>query len=95
MVSIQRMSGWSRQLRVTPLSPVAYLVIKTLTALVLGAGAVGLHRGLLTHKASMPPYLWVVTALCLWIGSLLFAALGLFFGYLLPSETSCRSSVSP
>jgi ABC-2 type transport system permease protein len=88
MVSIERMSGWSRQLRVTPLSPVAYIVIKMLTALVLGAGAVGAVYtvGLLTQKASMPAYLWVTTALCVWIGSLVFAALGLFFGYLLPSE---------
>ncbi len=88
MVSIERISGWSRQLRVTPLSPVAYIVIKMLTALVLGAGAVGAVYvvGLLTHKASMPAYLWLITALCVWIGSLLFAAFGLFFGYLLPSE---------
>jgi hypothetical protein len=30
--------------------------------------------------------LWVITGLCVWIGSLLFAAFGLFTGYLLPSE---------
>ncbi len=88
MVSIERISGWSRQLRVTPLAPAAYIVTKMLTALVLGAGAVSAVYlvGALTHKASMPAYLWVVTALCVWIGSLLFAALGLFLGYLLPSE---------
>ena len=34
----------------------------------------------------MPGYLWVVTALCVWVGSLLFAAFGLFLGYLLPTE---------
>jgi energy-converting hydrogenase Eha subunit B len=32
------------------------------------------------------PDLWVITGLCVWIGSLLFAAFGLFTGYLLPSE---------
>jgi ABC-2 type transport system permease protein len=41
---------------------------------------------LLTHKPSMPAYLWIVTGLCVWIGSLLFAAFGLFLGYLLPTE---------
>jgi ABC-2 type transport system permease protein len=34
----------------------------------------------------MPVWLWVVTALCVWVGSLLFAAFGLFIGYLLPAE---------
>ena len=88
MVSIERASGWSRQLRVTPLSATAYIVIKMLTALVLAAGAVGAVYlvGAVTNKVSMPPGLWVITGLCVWIGSLLFAAFGLFIGYLLPSE---------
>jgi len=40
MVSIERAAGWSRQLPLTPLSPAAYIVIKILTALVLGLGSV-------------------------------------------------------
>jgi hypothetical protein len=36
MVSIERALGWSRQLRLTPLSPVGYIVIKMITAMVLG-----------------------------------------------------------
>ncbi|MCL4422305.1 MAG: ABC transporter permease [Actinobacteria bacterium] len=88
MVSVERAAGWSRQLRVTPLSPLAYIVIKMLTALVLGLAAViaVYAAGVLTHKPSMPLHLWVITGLCVWIGSLLFAAFGLFIGYLLPSE---------
>jgi ABC-2 type transport system permease protein len=88
MVSIERAQGWSRQLRLTPLSAAAYITMKVLTALVLGAGSVAAVyiAGLLTHKPSMPAYLWVVTALCVWVGSLLFAAFGLFMGYLLPTE---------
>jgi ABC-2 type transport system permease protein len=88
MVSMERAQGWSRQLRLTPLSPVAYVVIKVLTALVLGACSVAAVYivGAITNKASMPTYLWIVTGLCVWIGSLLFAAFGLFLGYLLPAE---------
>jgi ABC-2 type transport system permease protein len=88
MVSIERAQGWSRQLRLTPLAPAAYIAMKVLTALVLGAASVLAVNvvGLLTHKASMPAYLWVVSALCVWVGSLLFAAFGLFMGYLLPTE---------
>src|SRR5215470_11701027 len=40
MVSIERAVGWSRQLRVTPLSPAAYVAVKMLTALVLGGASV-------------------------------------------------------
>jgi ABC-2 type transport system permease protein len=88
MVSIERAAGWSRQLRVTPLSPVAYIIIKMLTALVLGLSSVVAVYvvGMLTGKPSMPGYLWIVTGLCVWIGSLVFAAFGLFMGYLLPTE---------
>jgi ABC-2 type transport system permease protein len=88
LVSIERAQGWSRQLRLTPLAPAAYIAMKVITALILGAGSIAVVyiAGALTHKASMPVYLWVVTALCVWVGSLLFAAFGLFMGYLLPTE---------
>jgi ABC-2 type transport system permease protein len=88
MVSIERAQGWSRQLRLTPLSPVAYIVIKILTALVLGLCSVTAVyiAGILTHKPSMPVGLWIATGFSVWIGSLLFAAFGLFLGYLLPAE---------
>jgi hypothetical protein len=73
---------------VTPLSPAAYIVIKMLTSLVLAAGAVAAVYlvGAVTHKVSMPAGLWVITGCCVWIGSLLFAAFGLFAGDLLPTE---------
>jgi ABC-2 type transport system permease protein len=88
MVSIERAQGWSRQLRLTPLAPPAYIAMKVLTAMILGLASVVVVNvvGLLAHKPSMPGYLWIVSALCVWLGSLLFAAFGLFLGYLLPSE---------
>ena len=88
MVSIERTLGWSRQLRVTPLSPMSYIFIKMLTSLTLAAGAVGAVYlvGAATSRASMPVGLWVITGICVWIGSLLFSAAGLFFGYLFPAE---------
>ena len=96
MVSIERAAGWRRQLRVTPLSPTAYIVIKMLTSLVLAAGAVVAVYlvGAVTNKVSMPADLWVITGLCVWIGSLLFAAFGLFSATCCPRRTSCRSSGS-
>jgi ABC-2 type transport system permease protein len=88
-VSIERAQGWSRQLRLTPLSPAAYIGMKVATALVMGAVSITIVNvvGIVTHKASMPGYLWIVSALCVWIGSLLFAAFGLFMGFLLPADS--------
>jgi ABC-2 type transport system permease protein len=88
LVSIERAAGWSRQLRLTPLSASAYIIIKVLTALVLGLASVVVVYavGAFTGKPSMPAYLWMATGLSVWIGSLLFAAFGLFMGYLLPTE---------
>jgi ABC-2 type transport system permease protein len=88
MVAGERALGWSRQLRLTPLSPAAYIAIKMLTSLTLAAGAVGAVYliGLATNQASMPSDLWVITGVCVWAGSLLFSAFGLFLGYSLPPE---------
>jgi energy-coupling factor transporter ATP-binding protein EcfA2 len=36
MVAVERALGWTRQLRLTPLRPLAYMAIKVLSAMVLG-----------------------------------------------------------
>jgi ABC-2 type transport system permease protein len=92
MVSIERAAGWSRQLRLTPLTPVAYVSIKILTAMVLGLVSVlaVFIVGLITKKPSMPGDLWIFCGLCVWVGSLVFAAFGLFLGYLLPTENAMQ-----
>ena len=88
MVSVERAVGWSRQLRLTPLSAIAYVITKMLTALVLGLGSVVAvyATGIITGKPAMSVQLWIVTGLAVWLGSLVFAAFGLFMGYLLPTE---------
>jgi ABC-2 type transport system permease protein len=87
MVSIERAAGWSRQLRLTPLSPVAYIAIKLLTAMVLGLIPVVVVFALgRADGAQMESHLWFETAAIAWLGSIVFAAFGLFMGYLLPSE---------
>jgi ABC-2 type transport system permease protein len=88
MVSIERAEGWSRQLRLTPLSPVAYIIIKMLTAMVLGLGSVlaVFVVGRATGVPHLDGVLWIGCGLSVWVGSLVFAAYGLFMGYLLPTE---------
>ncbi|WP_415976493.1 ABC transporter permease [Rhodococcus sp. 077-4] len=87
MVSVERAQGWSRQLRLTPLSPVAYIVTKTLVAMTMGAASIIVVFAVAAFfGADMPIWVWVVSGLIAWIGSAVFAAFGLFMGYLLPSE---------
>ena len=87
MVSVERAAGWSRQLRLTPLHPVAYVATKLTVAMVTGltavvvSFAVGRFAG-----AEMPLHVWVEAGLLAWVCALVFAAFGLFMGYLLPSE---------
>jgi ABC-2 type transport system permease protein len=86
-VGLERAVGWSRQLRLTPLNPVAYVAVKIITAMVLGGLSVAIVFGVgALGGAHMDPWVWVVAALVAWIGALVFAAFGLFMGYLLPSE---------
>jgi len=88
MVANERALGWSRQLRLTPLSPIAYIATKAIVALAFGALSVlaVMVVGALNGKAEMPTHVWIEAALIAWAGSVVFGAFGLFMGYLLPSE---------
>lgn len=86
-VAVERATGWSRQLRLTPLQPVAYIAIKVVSSLVLGLIAVvGTFAAGMLSGVHMPLQVWILSGLVAWIGSLVFTALGLFIGYLVPSE---------
>jgi ABC-2 type transport system permease protein len=87
VVSVERAQGWSRQLRLTPLKPVAYVLAKALVAMVTGLVSVLVVFlvASVTH-AQMPLHVWVECGVVAWLGSLVFAAFGLFMGYLLPAE---------
>jgi ABC-2 type transport system permease protein len=88
MVATERAVGWSRQLRLTPLAPAAYVAVKLCVALVLGLASIVVVYavGAFTGTPRMDTALWFETGLLAWVGSLVFAAFGLFMGYLLPSE---------
>lgn len=87
MVSIERALGWSRQLRVTPLRPAAYITIKILVAMLLGLTSVAVvYIAGAIDGVQMTPATWILTGVLAWAASLLFASFGLFMGYLLPSE---------
>ncbi|HET6534062.1 MAG TPA: ABC transporter permease [Actinoplanes sp.] len=91
MVSIERAAGWSRQLRLTPLRPVAYVAVKLVLAMVIGAVSVmvAFTVGSLSG-ADLPAAAWLECGLLAWLCALVFAAFGLFMGYLLPSENAMQ-----
>ncbi|MET8351823.1 MULTISPECIES: ABC transporter permease [unclassified Micromonospora] len=86
-VATERALGWSRQLRLTPLRPTAYVATKLITAMALGLLAVVVE--FLVGAAAgvrIPMHVWLLAGLAAWVGSLVFAAFGLFMGYLVPAE---------
>lgn len=91
-VAIERAQGWSRQLRLTPLSPAANIAVKIIGGLAVELLAVpatfatGIFLGV-----RMELHIWILAGLTAWLGSLVLTALGLLAGNLVPSETSCSS----
>ena len=92
MVALERSLGWSRQLRLTPLNPVVYILMKALVALAMGALAIAAVNlaGALQGKAAMPTHVWVITPLLTLACTLTFAALGVFIGYVVPGENAMQ-----
>jgi ABC-2 type transport system permease protein len=88
MVALERSLGWSRQLRLTPLNPVVYILMKAIVALVMGALAITAVNvvGVAQGKAEMPTHVWIASAVVTLFCTLTFAALGVFIGYLVPGE---------
>ncbi|MEU5964337.1 ABC transporter permease [Micromonospora parva] len=86
-VATERALGWSRQLRLTPLRPAAYVTTKLITAMSLGLLAVVIEFLVgAVAGVRVPAYVWLLSGLAAWVGSLVFAAFGLFIGYLAPAE---------
>ncbi|MFJ9841032.1 ABC transporter permease [Kitasatospora sp. NPDC101155] len=81
-ISLERKSGWTRQLRLTALPGRAYTLGK------IGASAVTTLPAILvvfavgaTQGVSLSATQWIGLAAALWLGSFVFAALGVALGY--------------
>jgi ABC-2 type transport system permease protein len=86
-VSIERAAGWTRQLRLTPLKPIAYIAVKLLMAFIVGGASVAVVYLVGSRTpASMPAHVWIISGVLAWACAMVFAAFGLFMGYLLPTE---------
>lgn len=86
-VALDRALGWSRQLRLTPLAPWAYIAMKVMVSMTIAALAItstyvfGSFNGV--HLTMQQ---WILCGLSSWGASFVFAAFGLFMGFLLPSD---------
>ncbi|AXI76526.1 ABC transporter permease [Peterkaempfera bronchialis] len=86
-VAMERVAGWNRQLRLTPLRPLAQVAVKTITAMVLGLIAVLAEFALgAALGVDLPPHVWLLAGLAAWLPSAVFALFGLFTGLVLPSQ---------
>ncbi|MEW9531146.1 ABC transporter permease [Microbispora sp. NPDC049125] len=88
--SQERHSGWLRQLQITPLPGWAIIATKLVASLLLVLPSlllVGL-AAVLTQHVTLPAGQWAALLLCMWIGTIPFAALGLTIGSLLRPDTA-------
>jgi ABC-2 type transport system permease protein len=87
-IALERKIGWNRQLRLTPLPPLAYVVAKGLTAWLVTLPAL-----LLVYLAGagvgvrLPALRWVELVGVSWVSLVPFVLLGIALGYLGTSET--------
>jgi ABC-2 type transport system permease protein len=87
-IAAERTNGWTRQLRVTPLSAPAYLSAKVLTGYAMALLTIGvLYASGLALGVSLPALTWLEMTGLILIALLPFAALGVLLGHLLTAET--------
>ena len=85
----ERQSGWTRQLRITPLSARAYLRAKVLTAYAMAATSLGLlYIAAATLGVSLAAGTWLQMTALIAIGLLPFAALGIALGHALTIDST-------
>ena len=87
-IASERQVGWTRQLRITPLRPSAYIGTKLLTAYVFALlTLVVLYAAGIALGVRMPAREWLEMTGLLLLGLLPFAALGIALGHLLTVDS--------
>jgi ABC-2 type transport system permease protein len=87
-ISVERLVGWNRQLRLTPLRPRVYFRTKVLTAYLLAlVTIVALYASGVLLGVRLPAVTWLEMTGLLFVGLIPFAALGIAMGHLLSTDT--------
>ncbi len=86
----ERATGWSRQLRVTPLPPWSYVAVKVTVSMLVVLPVLILVEvvGATFGTVSLSPALWIELTLLLWVAALPFAVLGVLIGFVVNPETA-------
>lgn len=90
-VAAERAQGWSRQLRLTPLNPIVYILVKAICGLALGGIAVlitlivGAALGITAPLGNL-----VAAGVLAWLSSIMLTSLGLAVGYAFPAQNAMR-----
>lgn len=90
VIARERSSGWTRQLRVTPLPAAGYVAGKLLVAYVVTLPAIAavVAAGITVNHVSLPMVSLVQMFVSIALGVLPFAALGLLIGYLFDADSA-------
>jgi ABC-2 type transport system permease protein len=89
-LAAERASGWTRQLRVTPLPAWSYVSTKIVAAMVIVLPVIVLveFTGFLLGGVRLGVGIWISLTVVLWVSSLPFASLGVLVGFVASSETA-------
>ena len=82
-IAIERQTGWNRQLRLSALTPRAYMVSRALVSLLVALPAILLVflAGVVVGKVRLPALTWLEAGLSIWVALIPFAVLGLVIGF--------------
>jgi ABC-2 type transport system permease protein len=88
-IAVEREAGWNRQLRLTPLPPMGYVVAKVVTAMLVALTSIVLvcAAGLLTGHVDLDAKQWASVTLLSWIAMLPLAVVGVGLGYLARADS--------
>ncbi|MFC8680755.1 ABC transporter permease [Microbacterium ureisolvens] len=91
-IGSERVHGWSRQLRLTPLNPLVNVVVKTIAGMMLGLLAVaGTYLAGAVSGIQLTGAQWIATGAASWLlASAVFTTLGLAVGYLVPGDGAAQ-----
>lgn len=86
----ERASGWTRQLRVTPIPAWSYVTTKIAASMVIVLPVITMVEltGLLFGGVRLGIGTWMAITAVLWVSALPFAALGVLVGFVASSETA-------
>jgi ABC-2 type transport system permease protein len=89
-LSTERVSGWARQLRVTPIAASSYLVTKVAASMLVVLPVIALVElvGSSFGGVHLATGRWLELSVVLWLTSLPLAVLGVFVGFMVNSETA-------